>query len=140
MTLPAKAIKAKFGGRDLVFELDRSKLPEIEIMLGEPAQRRLARITAFMATVEEIREVLDYAAPAGLGREVPKRQEAMYREMTRTIEAIRGKPRTFIGDVLSSNPPLKYSVLAQGVLAAALHGLPPDAAEFNEDEESEDVG
>lgn len=107
------------------------------MMFGEPAQRRLARITAHMATIEEIREVLDYAAPARLGRSVPERKEAIHREMTRALEAIRGMPRTFVGDVLAANPPLKYSILAQGVLAAALHGLPPDAAEFNEDEESE---
>lgn len=127
-------VTARFGGRDgLVFVVERETLPNFELAIGEPAQARLRRIASGHATVKEIRQVVEYAAPKGLGRAIPEKSFDI--EMLRTLEQVRKPARTFVGDTFEQNPPLKYAVLAQGILAAALYGIPVGADRFDEDEE-----
>lgn len=129
-------VTAKFGGRDLVFALDRGDLQGFEVAIGEPAQIRLNRLLGSRATIKDIREVLEFAAPPGLGRKVPTDQaQLMAIEFTRNFDIHKSRPKTFVSGVLASHPPLRYAVLAQGILAAALHGIPVSAATFDEDEE-----
>jgi hypothetical protein len=135
-------VTARFGGRDgLVFGIAREDIPMFETMINEPAQARLARISAGHARVNEIAEVIEYAAPKGLGKAIPKAgsADAMTVHMKKMLDAHRPAPKTLVSETFAANPPLKYAVLAQGILAAALYGLPEDAATFNEDEEADDA-
>lgn len=132
-------VTAKFGGRELTFAIPRELLPFFELMIKEAAQVRLSKIIHGFATTAEIREVLEYAAPKGLGREIPVDHGAA--EMVRMrfqLEALRPPKKTFVSETMAKNGPMKYAVLAQGILAAALHGLPESAAHFDEDEEADD--
>ncbi len=130
-------VSAKFGGRDgLTFVIPRDAIPNFELIIGEPAQARLRRIAAGHATVKEIRQVVEYAAPKGMGKTIP--ENAFDIEMLRTLDQVRGPASTFVGETFEQNPPLKYAVLAQGILAAALYGIPTGAAHFDEDEEDAD--
>lgn len=140
MTSKIDRVTAKFGGRELTFALERELIPYFELAIGEPAQVRLNKIISGFAKVREIIDVIECAAPKGLGTEISVGAASVFDvDMRRTLAQIRGHPKTFVSDVLAKNPPLKYSVLAQGILAAALHGIPAEAAHFDEDEESDDA-
>ncbi len=146
MATPANPLKAvdrvtaKFGGKDVIFAINRAELQGFEVAIGEPAQIRLNRLSSGRATIRDIREVLEYAAPPGYGRKIPTdHAQLMAIELARSFNTHKKRPKTFVSDVLTSNPPLRYAVLAQGTLAAALHGIPETASHFDEDEEA-DVG
>jgi len=142
MTTKVDRVTAKFGGREnLNFQIERELLPHFEIMIEEPAQHRLRRLVTGAATVNDIREVLEFAAPKGLGRDVPRPDKSSggahdILKMRLTLERMRPVSETFVAKVLKESPPLKYAVLAQGVLAAALLGIPEEASHFDEDEEA----
>lgn len=137
----ADAVTAHFGGRDLAFKLDRDNLPYIEDYLGEPLQVRWRKIMAGDARVAEVQEVVELAAPAGLGIKQPKDEMDVFRiKMTRMGGAIprAGRTRSWVGKVFADKPPARYAVLAQGIIAACLTGIPPEAAHFDEREEAAD--
>lgn len=133
-------VTAKFGGRDMTFVLERELLQFFEAAIGEAAQVRLSKIIHGFATTKEIREVVEYAAPEALGRKVPVSAGGVeVVKMRFALDAIRPERRTWVAGVFDKNGPMKYAVLAQGILAAALHGLPESAAHFDEDEEADDA-
>ena len=134
-TQKTNKVTAKFGGEDLTFELARSTLQTFEFVIGEPAQNLLERIGTRYVTVKDVRSVLEYAAPEGYGRSLPDRHDAITLQMWKIRSELAGPSDTFVAQVLVDNPPMKYAVLARGILTAALHGLPEDAAHFDEDEE-----
>ncbi|MBN9468989.1 MAG: hypothetical protein J0J10_09480 [Bosea sp.] len=138
----ADAVTAHFGGRDLIFKLDRDKIPYIEDHLGEPLQVRWRKIMAGTARVAEVQEVVELAAPAGLGIKQPKDDIEVFRiKMARMGGAIpqSGRTRTWVGKVFAENPPARYAVLAQGIIAACLTGIPPGpAAHFDEREKADE--
>jgi hypothetical protein len=136
-------IKARFGGRDLVFKIPRDQLEGFEIAIGEPAAVRFRRIVAGMASAEQVREVIEYAAPTGLGQPIP--QSKIDADGARMIRLMRSNssaaaPRTFVSNALSSRPPARYALLAQAVIAACIYGLPAEAAVFDEDDDGVDGG
>lgn len=134
-------VSAHFGGQDMVFKIPRDRLEGFEAAIGQPAQSRLARIIANTASAAEIREVLEYAAPHGMGRGIPMTlaqitSATMWRGHDPSI--IKGHRDSFVAKTLKANPPARYAVLAQGVIAACLYGLPASAASFDEREEASD--
>lgn len=136
MTEKVDRVTAKFGGRDITFVIERELIPFFEQAIGEPAQLRLNRIAAGQATVRDIMSVVSYAAPKGLGAQIPVGStDAMMAQMRRTLDELKKPPKTFVSETFAKYPPLKYAVLAQGILAAALYGIPREAAHFDEDEE-----
>lgn len=140
MTTPSPKtdrIAARFGGKDLTFSINRADLVRFEAAIEEPAQRRLDRIIGGFATISEIIEVIDYAGPPGYGRPIPSGAVDIMRVRLHRQGRIGGD-QSFSARVLRENPPAKYAVLAQGILAAALHGLPEDAATFDENEADND--
>lgn len=129
-------VTAKFGGRELEFCIPREKLPAFEACMRQPAQRVLAEIIGGHANITLIQRVIEYAAPSGIGRTLPGAGDLSFHPMRMEIEAMSGRTKSnFVTEVFKTNPPMKYAVLAQGILAAALHGIPEDAARFDEDEE-----
>lgn len=129
-------VSAKFGGRKLEFCIPREKLSAFEALTNEPAQTRLAKLLSGSATINDIQEVLEYAAPEGFGRKLPEGRNAAILHMRFDIERMSGRTKpNFVSTVFAEQPPMKYAVLAQGILAAALHGIPETAANFDEDEE-----
>jgi len=128
-------VKARFGGHDLVFKLPREKLPLFENSVGKPAQLLLRNLSAGLSTVNDIATVLEASAPRGWGNRGGISIVGMNAALTRGLGAV---PLSKVEQVLRDNPPMKYAVLAQGVLAAALHGLPINVAVFDENEEVDD--
>lgn len=134
-------VTAHFGGRDLTFKLDRDRIPYIEDYIGEPLQVRWRKIIAGTARVAEVQEIIELAAPAGLGIKQPKDDLDVFRvKMTRMGGAPKpARDRTWVGKVFADRPPARYAVLAQGIIAACLTGIPPEAAHFDEREEADDA-
>jgi hypothetical protein len=126
-------VNARFGGRDLTFKLDRDKIPFIEDFLGEPLAVRWRKILAGDARVAEVQQVVELAAPSGLGI----RQPANEIDVFRIRPGMLRKP-TWVAKVFADNPPARYAVLAQAVIAAALTGIPIEAANFDESAEEGD--
>lgn len=135
MSAKTDHVTARFGGRDLTFKLDRSKIPYIESFLGEPLQVRWRKIMEGVARTAEVQQVVELAAPNGLGIKQPKDEMDVFR--IRVPMFSRG-PSTWVGKVFADNPPARYSILAQGIIAAALTGIPAEAAHFDETEEPAD--
>lgn len=129
-------VSAKFGGEALTFVIERGSLSSFEQAIDETAQNRLTRIAQGVASIKDIRQVLEFAAPEGRGRSLPlKSSDMLSLQLRRAMEEFRPPKENFVSKTLATNPPLKYAVLAQGILAAALHGIPVEAAHFDEDEE-----
>lgn len=128
-------VTAKFGGRDLRFKLDRDKIPYIEDYLGEPLQVRWRKIMAGDARVAEVQQIVELAAPSGLGIKQPADAVDVFR--IRPSMMLKGQ-RTWVAKVFADKPPARYAILAQGIIAAALTGIPEGAAHFSEDEEQAD--
>lgn len=124
-------VKARFGGHDLVFKLPREKLPLFENSVGRPAQVILRDLTNGFATVNDIITVLESSAPRGWGNRGGVAIVGLNAALTRGLGTA---PPSKVEQVLRDNPPMRYSILAQGILAAALHGLPEDVATFDENE------
>lgn len=132
-------VRARFGGRDLVFKIPRAHVSGFEAAIGEPAHLRMQRISVGRNNIGEIREVLEYAAPEGYGKRIPTTESAvmrasMWRSMDKSLLRTSAKPN-FVEQTLNMNPPARYAVLAQGIIAACLYGIPEDAATFDENEE-----
>lgn len=135
MTDKIDRVTAHFGGRDLTFKLDRDRIPYIESFLGEPLQVRWRKIMEGVARTAEVMQVVELAAPSGLGIKQPKDEMDVFR--IRTPMFSRG-PSTWVGKVFADKPPARYAILAQGIIAAALTGIPAEAAHFDEREEPAD--
>lgn len=137
-------IKARFGGRDLVFKIPRDHLAGFEAGIGEPAAIRFRRLVAGGASFQDVRKVLEYAAPAGLGRPIPQNDMDVMREQLfnsahpATFAPISDQA-SFVAKTLAANPPAKYALLAQVVIAACLYGVPEDAGGFDEDEVEQEI-
>lgn len=137
-TTKTHQITAKFGGQDLVFELPRSDLDIVEAMIGETLNARFQRIVHGVASVSDVTEILEIAAPVGKGQNICKRSEMSHIAIRKSLSQMKPRPQTFVAKTLIENGPMKYAVLAQGVIAAALFGVPAAAANFDENEESDD--
>lgn len=120
-------VTAHFGGRDLTFKLDRERIPYIEEYLGEALQVRWRKIMSGDARQIEVMQIVELAAPAGLGVKQPASDIDVFRLKLTMLR----KP-TWVAKVFAENPPARYAVLAQGIIAACLTGIPPDAAHFDE--------
>lgn len=127
-------VNARFGGRDLTFKLDRDKIPFIEDFLGEPLAVRWRKILAGDARVAEVQQVVELAAPAGLGIKQPADAVDVFR--IRPSMMLKGQ-RTWVAKVFADKPPARYAILAQGIIAAALTGIPAEAAHFDERDEAD---
>lgn len=133
MTEKIDHVTAHFGGRDLTFKLDRDRIPFIESFLGEPLQVRWRKIMEGVARTAEVMQVVELAAPSGLGINQPKDEIDVFR-----IRPIMRKHRSWVGKVFADKPPARCAILAQGIIAAALTGIPAEAAHFDEREEPAD--
>ena len=133
MTDKIDHVTAHFGGRDLTFKLDRDRIPFIESFLGEPLQVRWRKIMEGVARTVEVMQVVELAAPSGLGINQPKDEIDVFR-----IRPIMRNHRSWVGKVFADKPPARYAILAQGIIAAALTGIPAEAAHFDEREEPAD--
>ncbi|QIX20213.1 hypothetical protein [Agrobacterium pusense] len=137
-TTKTHKIEAKFGGQELVFELPRSDLDIVEAMIGETLNARLQRIVHGVASVADVTEILELAAPFGKGSPICKRSDMGFIAMKRSLRTLKPQAQTFVAKTLIEHGPMKYAVLAQGVIAAALFGVPEAAAKFDENEEADD--
>jgi len=136
-------VKARFGGAERVFKIPRDKLENFELAIGEPAQVRFRRLVTGTATAEQVREVLELSAPRGLGQKLPESKveadtAAMWLALKRSAMAHVGSD-SFVAKAIAQKPPARFGLLAQGVLAACLYGLPAEAAFFDEDDDGADA-
>ncbi|MCZ7977422.1 hypothetical protein O9X80_23255 [Agrobacterium salinitolerans] len=136
-TTKTHKIEAKFGGQELVFELPRSDLDIVEAMIDETLNARLQRIVHGVASVADVTEILEMAAPPGKGSPIFKRSDMSHIAIKRSLAKLKPLPQTFVAKTLIENGPMKYAVLAQGVIAAALFGVPESASTFDENEEAD---
>lgn len=147
-------VKARFGGRDLVFKIERTDMVAFERAINRPVIFILDQMNAGRWTAHDVEFILNWAAPEGLSTKPARGDEldmfgpdsiaAMKEYLTRRQQAARGEkpgaPKlTFVEAVLAENGHGKYAVLAQAILGAALFGLPEDGASFSDEEADDDA-
>lgn len=132
-------IAAKFGGEEIRFELKRSDIVALENTLGGSAFQTLKRFTANVWTMREVQIVLSAAIPEESADRDRNSAEALLASMhAQLLNTPGGSSYVTVLDsrrvlaVLRDNPPAVYAVLAQLVLEAALLGIDPTHATFDE--------
>lgn len=129
-------IDATFGGEAIRFELKRSDIVALENTLGGSAFQMLKRLTSSVWTMRELQIVLSAAIPEEVADRDHNSTEALVAKMHAQFAghasyATVVESRRVLA-VLRENPPAVYAVLAQLVLEAALLGIDPTLAAFDE--------
>ncbi len=153
MSQKTDEVKARFGGRDLVFKIERFDLISFERAINRPVIALFEQFGAGRWTAHDVQFILNWSAPYGLA-EKPRRQDqidvhspnavaAMKEYLATRQQIVRGekpaeKPATFVEATVQANGIGRYVSLAHAVLAAALYGIPEDAGQWSDEEEAVD--
>ena len=135
-TNTVKAVDAIFGGEAVRFELQRDEIRFLETGLGGSAYECLNRLVGGRWTVTDLLLVLSAAVPASYagGNDLSAGRRAMAKALGPHIASnVQAGEHAAVQRVLTENPPARYAVLAMKILEAALFGIAPDIANFDED-------
>lgn len=136
LNLPVDRVRAVFGGENLVFRLPRERLTMFEHFTGKSVALLHQQLTGGFATISDILSVLEASAPHGWGNRGSMNIAGF--GAAGLMRGLSAGPASKVEQVLRDNPPMRYLILAQGVLTAALFGLPEEVAKFDESEEPTD--
>lgn len=135
-TKKAVSVQAKVNGQYLKIELKRHALPYFEKDHGS-ALSNLQRLMNKGWRVEDIKNVLNFA----IRKQPAEGTDWLQYEMSKMRAKLEKKDKepTVIDDAISANGAGNYAVLASLVLYAALFGLDPEDAHFDDAEQLEAV-
>ena len=128
------AVSAKVNGSHLNIELKRHALPYFETDHGS-ALGTLQRLMNKGWRVQDITNVLNFA----VRKQPAEGTDWMRYELSKTMAKLEGKDKepTVIDVAIALNGAGNYAVLASMVLYAALFGLAPEDAHFDDTEQLE---
>ncbi|WP_275783113.1 hypothetical protein [Pararhizobium gei] len=126
----ATGISAKINGETYHCEIHRSDLRHFERVFG-PALYNLNRIRENGWDSELVRSVLEFSTGP---RPKPEDTPETFQMMFMTSSTRRRGASSWIDDAFAANGPLRYAGLAGLILAAALAGVPPEDATFDDGE------
>lgn len=132
----ALSVQARINGQYLDIELKRHALPYFEADHGS-ALNTLQRLMNKAWQVQDITNVLNFA----IRKQPAEGTDWMRYQMTKTLEKLEKKDKepTVIDEAIKVNGPGHYAVLASIVLYAAVFGLDPEDAHFDDAEKLEAV-
>lgn len=132
----ALSVRARINGQYLDIELKRHALPYFEADHGS-ALNTLQRLMNKAWQVQDITNVLNFA----IRKQPAEGTDWMRYQMTKTLEKLEKKDKelTVIDEAIKVNGPGHYAVLASIVLYAAVFGLDPEDAHFDDAEQLEAV-
>ncbi|CAN7427564.1 hypothetical protein [Brucella pseudogrignonensis] len=132
----ALSVRARVNGQYLDIELKRHALPYFEADHGS-ALNTLQRLMNKAWQVQDITNVLNFA----IRKQPAEGTDWMRYQMTKTLEKLEKKDKelTVIDEAIKINGPGHYAVLASIVLYAAVFGLDPEDAHFDDTEKLEAV-
>lgn len=133
-TKKAVSVEARINGQYLKIELKRHALPYFEADHGA-ALTKLQRLMNKAWTVNDITDVLNFA----VRKQPHEGMDWIHYQMSKTMAKLEKKDKelTVIDDAISANGAGNYAVLASLVLYAALFGLDPEDAHFDDTEQLE---
>lgn len=134
MTDKVRHIAARIGGKPVRFELKRAHLPAFEDALGGSAYTCLKRFLDDGWRATDVSLVLSFAWKG------PTEEETHLSSLIRRMEAegLASAPLRIITDMdvaklIDANGPARYAELAMSILVAALMGIDPDVAVFDDE-------
>lgn len=133
-TKKALSVQARVNGQYLTIELKRHALPYFEADHGS-ALNTLQRLMNKAWRVQDITNVLNFA----VRKQPAEGTDWMRYEMAKVMAKLEKKDKelTVIDEAISINGAGNYAVLASMVLYAALFGLDPADANFDDTEQLE---
>lgn len=140
MTVLLKHVDAVFDGERRRFELERRHIAAFENALGDSAFAAMKRFFEGTWLFRDVEKVLVYSHPDVGATEVEKQFSALLRSIETHQTAMSpsfasiGTARTDrrISELLVEHGHARYADLAGKVLAAAVMGLAPDEAHFDD--------
>lgn len=136
-TQPHDQVAAKFGGKQMIFKINRQDLPAFEAYNGIPAYDLFTRITAGRWTIENIKSVLKFASlPEKKLRELRQYSttfKLMQTHQYGSLDSFFKENGSHVNATFARNPPAQYAALAQSILAAVLFGIGAEDATFEEE-------
>ncbi len=125
----AVGIDATILGQPHRCEIHRNHLRYFEAIHG-PALHLMNRIRDLVWGVEDIRSIIAFATSPR-----PKDGESVesFRLAWLMSETTRRATSSWLDEAFATHGPVRYSGLALGILGAALVGLPPESATFDDE-------
>lgn len=134
-------VNAQFGGRDVVFRIDREAIDVFEAFVGVGAFELFKRLAGGEWRIADVKDVLRFALLSKtridhLRTMIAMPVSASYGQLAQGSPLLRLSvgDNEQVNDVLARNPVAPYAMLAQGILAAVLFGLEEEEALFRESE------
>jgi len=130
-TAKALTVNAKINGKQVNIGIQRHALPYFELDHG-PAFPTLQRLMHNGWRVDDVTNVLNFA----VRKQPAEGMDAMQWQLFNKSGLLKrqDKQPTIIDDAVRTNGAGTYAVLASMVLYAALYGLPPEDAHFDDAE------